>query len=85
LREDAAVTGPASPFRIEGKEALKAYYSDLFQAFPTVRVAVRQRSVRIYGDTAVINTYYTLTQVDREGKVTTTHGRLNAVDLMESA
>jgi uncharacterized protein (TIGR02246 family) len=75
--DDAVVTGPASPFRIEGKEALRAYYADLFHAFPTIRVSVRQRSVRVYDTTAVINTYYTLTQVDRGGKVTTTHGRLN--------
>jgi hypothetical protein len=54
LAEDAAVTAPASPFRIEGKEALKAYDADLFQAFPTRRIAVRQRTVRIYGTTAVI-------------------------------
>lgn len=32
----------------------------------------------MYGTTAVANTYYTLILVDRAGKVTTTHGRLNA-------
>ena len=74
--EDAAVTPPASPFRIEGKDALKAYYAGLFQAFPTIRFVPRQRSIRVYGTTAVINTYYTLTLVDRGGKVTTTQGRL---------
>lgn len=74
--EDAAVTASASPFRIEGKDALKAYYAGFFQAFPTIRFVPRQRSIRVYGTTAVINTYYTMTLVDRGGKVTTSHGRL---------
>ena len=32
---------------------------------------------RVYGDTAVSNTYFTLTVVDRAGKATTSHGRLD--------
>ncbi len=77
VAQDSAVTPPASPFRIEGKDAISAYYAGLFQAFPTRRFVPRQRSIRVYGTTAVSNSYYTLTSVDRAGKVTTTHGRIN--------
>ena len=76
--DNAAVTPPGSPFRIEGKDALRAYYAGLFQAFPTRRFVARQGSIRVYGGTtAVTNAYYTLTLVDRAGKVTTIHGRIN--------
>src|SRR5260370_39282619 len=77
VAQDSAVTPPASPFRIEGKDAISAYYAGLFQAFPTRRFVPRQRSIRVYGTTAVSNSYYTLTSVDRAGKVTTPHGRIN--------
>ena len=76
--DNAVQTGPASPFRIEGKEAIGAAYGSAFQNFPTRLYVPRQRLIRVFGDTtAVTNVYYTLTQVDRSGKPTTTHGRLD--------
>ncbi len=68
--DDAAVTSSLVPFRIEGKEALRAYYGGLFQAYPTRRVAIRQPSTRAYnGDTtAVTNAYLQVTFVDRNGQ-----------------
>ena len=76
--DNAAVVPSLAPFRIEGKEALRAFFAQLFQAFPTRRFVGWQRSIRVYGGTtAVLNAYYTLTLVDRTGKVTTTHGRQN--------
>ena len=74
--DNATVTPPGEPFRIEGKDAIRAYYAGLFQAFPTRRVIARQTSVRVYeGTTAVVNTYARLTLVDRTGKPTITNGR----------
>lgn len=71
-------TAALSPFRIEGMEALRAYYAGIFQTFPTRRFIPRQRSIRVYhGTTAVVNQYYTLTLVDRAGKATTSHGRFS--------
>ena len=76
--DNAVQTTLASPFRIEGKEAIRAAYASAFQNFPTRQYVPRQRIVRIFGDTtAVTNTYYTLTLVDRSGKAATTHGRLD--------
>src|SRR5260370_28224044 len=59
VAQDSAVTPPASPFRIEGKDAISAYYAGLFQAFPTRRFVPRHRSLRVSGPTAVTNSYYT--------------------------
>ena len=76
--DNGVVTTALAPFRIEGKEAIQAYYAGLFETFPTRRFVPRQISVRIYGDTtAVTNQYYTLTLVDRAGKVGTSHGRFS--------
>src|SRR5438876_11361407 len=56
--DDAVQTTPASPFRLEGKEAIQASYVSIFQNFPTRLYVPRQRLVRVYGDTtAVSNTY----------------------------
>ena len=68
--DNAVVTSSLVPFRIEGKEALRAYYAGLFQTYPTRRVANRQWSIRVYnGDTtAVTNAYLHGTLVDRNGQ-----------------
>ena len=68
----------ASPFRVEGKEAIRAGFAGLFQNFPTRRYVGRQESIRVYGDTtAVATSHFTLVLVDRAGKATTTHGRIS--------
>ena len=74
--DNAVVTPPGEPFRIEGKDAIRAYYAALFQNFPTRRVIARQSSIRVYQDsTAIVNTYAHLILVDRSGKRTVINGR----------
>jgi uncharacterized protein (TIGR02246 family) len=75
--DDAVVTTSTSPFRIEGKEALRTYYVGFFQAYPTRRVMSRQQSIRVYnGDTtAVTNAYFHVTLVDRNGQANTLYLR----------
>ncbi len=75
--DDAVVTSSLAPFRIEGREALRAYYAGLFQTYPTRRVMNRQWSVRVYnGDTtAVTNAYLHGTLVDRNGQTNTLYLR----------
>ena len=76
--DNGALTTALTPFRIEGKEAIRDYYAGIFQAFPTRRFFPRQITVRIYGGTiAVTNQYFTLTLVDRTGKVSTFQGRFS--------
>ena len=74
--DNAVVTPPGEPFRIEGKDAIRAYYAALFQNFPTRRVIARQSSIRVYQDsTAIVNNYAHLILVDRSGKRTAINGR----------
>ncbi len=75
--DDAVQTVPTLPFRLDGKDAIRANYTSIFQNFPTRLYVPRHRIARVYGDTAVTNTYFTLTLVDRSGKATVSHGRLD--------
>ena len=69
--DDAVYTPPRSPFRIEGKNAIKAFYVDVFQQFPKRQFAGRQSSMRAYGDSLVIsNGYSDVTLTDRDGHAT---------------
>ena len=66
----------STPFRIEGKDAIRAYWAEQLEAFPTRRLVIHHSSTRIYhGTTAVVNRYYIVTLADRTGKVVTRHGR----------
>ena len=76
--DDAVSTGAVTPFRLEGKEAIQSNYTATFQNFPTHRFVGRQTAIRVYGsNSGVLNRYFTLTLVDREGKAITVHGRMS--------
>jgi len=68
--DDAVLTSARVPFRIEGKEALRVYYGDLFRAYPTRRAVSQHVSTRVYNrdTTAVTNSYVNVTLVDRNGQ-----------------
>jgi uncharacterized protein (TIGR02246 family) len=69
--ENAVFAPPNAPFRIEGKDALRAYYAGVMQNFPVHQVAPRQTSIQIYdGRTAVVSRYNHAVFVDRNGRVT---------------
>ena len=74
---DAVITTALVPFRIEGKDAIQAYYAGVFQTYPTRRFVNRQWSIRVYnGDTtAVTNAYLHGTLVDRNGQANTLYLR----------
>ncbi len=76
--DDAVLIPGGSPFRIDGKEAIRSFYAGLFQNFPTRRFVERQRQIRVYGTNAgIINAYFTFTLVDRSGNVNTSHARMS--------
>jgi uncharacterized protein (TIGR02246 family) len=69
--DQAVFTPPNVPFRIEGKQAIRAYYAGVLQAFPTRQVVPRQPAIQIYADTtAIVSRYNQAMFVDRSGKVT---------------
>ena len=69
--DNAILTSALSPFRIEGKQAIQAYFAALFETYPTIRVVSRQPAVRFFNDgsVAVANQYSVITFVDRHGVV----------------
>jgi uncharacterized protein (TIGR02246 family) len=69
--DNAVFNSSLSAFRIEGKEAIRAYFTELFQMYPRRRVFVRQQAMRAYNDDLVIsNSYAVLNVTDQQGKVT---------------
>jgi uncharacterized protein (TIGR02246 family) len=69
--DNAVFTPSVQAFRVEGKAAIKSYYSALFEIYPTRHVVFRQGSARVYAnDTIVVtNAYSTLTLIDKSGNV----------------
>ena len=70
--DNANFLAARNPFRIEGKEAIRAFYTALFQNFPTRRTAARQLTLRAYGNdsTVVSNQYTQVNFVDKNGQAT---------------
>jgi uncharacterized protein (TIGR02246 family) len=69
--DNAVLHSSLSSFRIEGKEAIRAYFNELFQMYPRRRAFVRQQAMRAYNDDLVIsNSYAVFNVTDQQGKVT---------------
>jgi len=61
----------AQSFRIESKEAIRAYYASIFQNYPIHKLLVRPTMYRTFGDNVVVtNGYQDLVWVDKAGTVT---------------
>jgi uncharacterized protein (TIGR02246 family) len=66
--DNAVFFAAFSPFRIDGKEAIRTYFSELLRMYPKVRVIVRQPSTRVYNDDLVIqNAYFVLNWTNDKG------------------
>lgn len=76
---DASFWGFLGPFRVEGREALRAFYAGLFKAYPIRAVVKRHFYVQGYDNTVVRNYYFTMTLGDSKGNVKIYHGRANIV------
>jgi uncharacterized protein (TIGR02246 family) len=70
--DNAVLQSSVSAFRIEGKEAIRAYFTELFQSYPRRRVVIRQPATRVYNDDLVIsNGYAALSLTDQRGQAMT--------------
>jgi len=69
----------AGPFPYAGREAIRAMYAGFFRAFPTRFIALRDESRRVYGDTVIYNSNWTLIYGDAKGTIKTAYGRSSAV------
>ena len=78
--DNAVFHSSFSPFRVEGKEAIRAFFVDLFQLYPKRRTSIRQPTTRVYGDNLVIqNAYAVLNWTDTEDEVETYNIRYSIV------
>ena len=78
--DNAVLQSSFSPFRIEGKEAIRAYAAQLFQMYPKRSYLVRQPVTRIYGDDLVVQNAYTVINVTNEnGEPRTYDTRSNTI------
>ena len=76
--DDAVFQSSLSAFRIEGRDAIRAYFAELVKLYPTRRILLRQRAVRAYNDDLVVqNGYAILYLTDQKGQVTTLHTRFS--------
>src|SRR4249920_3106067 len=74
--DNAVLNSSFSPFRIEGKDAIKAYVTDLVQLYPKRRVFPRQPAMRAYNDDLVVsNGYAVLEFTDQKGQILTYYTR----------
>jgi uncharacterized protein (TIGR02246 family) len=74
--DNAVFHSSLSAFRIEGKEAIRAYFAELVKLYPTRRVLPRQPAARAYNDDLVVqNGYAVLYLIDQKGQLSTVHTR----------
>ena len=77
--ENAVFFGSDSPFRVEGKAAIRAAITEHFNAYPGRRYFLRQSNARAYGDNLiVVDGYFELILTDRSAKRTVQYGRYTA-------
>jgi uncharacterized protein (TIGR02246 family) len=78
--DNAVLQSSFSPFRIEGKDAIRAYVAQLFQIYPKRWSAPRQPTARAYGDDLVVqNTYNVIHVIDEKGEPMTYNTRSNTI------
>lgn len=73
VADNVVFTSSRAAFRIEGKEAYRAFFAQLFQNYPARRSNGRQATFRVYAnDTVVVaGGYADQTWTDRNGQTTT--------------
>ena len=79
--DDGVFTPSRATFRIEGKQAIRAFFAGLFQTYPQRRSVARQVMSRVYGNDTivVVNSYADQSWVDRGGQTITTAIRASTV------
>ena len=78
--DDAVLQSSFSPFRIEGKEAIRKYFAQLFQMYPKRNVFIRQPSTRVYNDDLVVqDSYGALNWANEKGEPRNYDTRSNTV------
>ena len=97
VADNVVLTAARAGFRIEGKEAVRAFITNLWQNYPTRQELTQQVARRVFqdGNVFVVNSYTDQTFIDKNGRMSTlmqrnsqtwvkTGGRWLLVDLHNS-
>src|SRR5207245_5865730 len=73
VADNVIATVARAGFRIEGKQAFRAFLTNLFQNYPTRQELGRQATYRVYqeGNVVIINSYTDQTFIDKNGRMST--------------
>jgi uncharacterized protein (TIGR02246 family) len=73
VADNVIATVARAGFRIEGKQAFRAFLTNLFQHYPTRQELGRQATYRVYqeGNVVVVNSYTDQTFIDKNGRMST--------------
>ncbi len=78
--DDAVFYSSLSPLRIEGKDAIRAFFLQLVQMYPKRPVFIRQPIARVYNDNLVIQgSYAVLNWTNAKGEYETFDTRVSTV------
>jgi uncharacterized protein (TIGR02246 family) len=71
VADNAVFTAARAGFRMEGKEAWRAFLTNLYQNYPTRQALTRHVTRRVFqeGNVVVVNSYNDQTFIDRTGKM----------------
>ena len=73
VADNVVLTAARAGFRIEGKQAFRAFLTNLFQNYPTRQELGRQVTYRVFqeGSVVVVNGYTDQTYIDKNGRMST--------------
>jgi len=73
VADNVIATVARAGFRIEGKQAFRAFLTNLFQNYPTRQELGHQVTYRVYqeGNVVVVNSYTDQTFIDKNGRMST--------------
>jgi len=78
--DNAVFQSTFSPFRIEGKEAIRMFFVELIQTYPKRRVFIRHPTMRVYNDDLVIQDgYAVLNWSNEKGEAKNYDTRYNSI------
>jgi len=69
--DNGVLTPGRAGFRIEGKDAIRAFLTNLYANYPTRQGLARQVTYRVYqnGNVVVVNSYTDQTFIDKSGRI----------------
>ena len=71
MADNVVLTAARAGFRMEGKEAVRAFVTNLYQNYPTRQGLPRQVTYRVFqeGNVVVVNGYLDQTFIDKNGRM----------------